>query len=148
DRRWMELKAAQMHSHRDFARDVLLAINAAASARPPNLVQEIRGSIIYATLNSLAANIPPELLSVLAQVGQHVRAEGYADLIGDPDTRAEAFIAIAGALSSQNKPREAKAAVEQALAAAETVADSRDKVELLFNTTANLIESGLAAHAV
>ncbi|WP_030609820.1 ATP-binding protein [Streptomyces fulvoviolaceus] len=135
DQRWMELKAGRTHSHRSFAQDVLLALDAAGSMTPPDLVQETCCSLVYATLGSLAGHVPPELLAILTAGGQFTTAEDYAALLGDPKARCLAYLAVSGAALRSGQSREAGAAADQALLAAKAVEDSTRKADLLARAT-------------
>jgi tetratricopeptide (TPR) repeat protein len=148
NRRWMQLKAIRTHSHRAFAQDVLLAIEAASSEQPSNLVELIRGSHIYATLTSLAANVPPEVLGVLAQLDQRAKAEGYADLISDPQKRSSAYCQIASALLPQGKLSEAKHIIDKALTMVRALNDSQPRAEALGGIASVLAEAGCTDQAV
>jgi tetratricopeptide (TPR) repeat protein len=142
DRRWMELQAARTHSHQAFARDVLLAIDAAVSEDPPNLVQQVRGSFIYATLTSLATNVPPQLLAVLVRLGQLSRGQGYAALIHDPEQRTVAYSGIAVALFEQEQWHEASRAIDQALTTAQAIPNDRRRAEVLAQVAGALAKAG------
>jgi tetratricopeptide (TPR) repeat protein len=148
ERRWMDLKAARTRSHRAFAQDVLLAIEAARCEQPPNLVQELRAFFIYATLSSTATYTPPEALGVLAQAGDVQRAENYAALIDDPIHRCRAYRAIVSALLRQGRTHEAAAAVEQALVAAQAIQRDIDKASALADVARTLIQAGQTDRAV
>ena len=115
---FMREKYARYGSHRSFAEDVLVAIRVAGNEETLDLVQEIRGSLVYATLGSLSTNIPPLALSVLVQCGQSARAQDYAALIHDPENRSSAFQLIGEALLAQQKVQEARQVLIQAILAA------------------------------
>jgi tetratricopeptide (TPR) repeat protein len=142
NKRWMDLKAARTHSHRAFAQDVLLAIDAAGAERPPNLAQEARGSLIYATLGSLAARVPTMALAVLARAGQVARAQGHAALIHDARQRTSAFCQISAALLRQGRAKEAAEAIDQALAAAELVQAGSSRASALTDVAWALAGAG------
>ncbi|MGK3938151.1 ATP-binding protein [Streptomyces caeruleatus] len=146
-RRWMELKAGRTHSHRSFARDVLLAIEAAGATTPRDLVEEACGSLVYATLGSLARNVPPELLAVLTTAGQFTTAEDYAALVGDPKARCTAYLAISEAALGRGQVRDAATAAGQALSAAKAVEDPVRRAELLARAAGALADLGRTAQA-
>jgi hypothetical protein len=133
-RRWMQLKAARSRSHRAFAQDVLFAIEAADAEDPPNLVQNIRASLIYATLGSVATNVDPKVLVALAQVGDPARAEGYASLSG-ASNRCNTYVQIAGVLVGQRE-HDALALLDRALATAQVVEDDLGRARALANVSA------------
>jgi tetratricopeptide (TPR) repeat protein len=142
DRPWMELQAARTHSHQAFARDILLAVDAADREDPPNFVQQARGSLIYATLTSLATNVPSNLLAVLVRLGQLSRANEYASLINDPHMRTNAYQEIALVLYEQDKLTEASRAIDQALTAAQAIPDDWLKAGALTQLACALAEAG------
>src|SRR5262249_43525442 len=55
---WMEAKLKETGSHRAFAEDVRLALEAARAEEPPDLPRLVRHSLIYSTLSELATTIP------------------------------------------------------------------------------------------
>ncbi len=138
---WMEAQLARTRAPFAYARDVELAIESARSARPVDLVQEIRCSFIYATFASLASSIPPQILGLLAGLGQVDRAEGYAALLGDPQARSGGYCQIAAALLRRNDQEGAVTVLERALAAAELVPQPAREV-VLAEVTAILAEAG------
>jgi len=77
-------KFARYGSYQSFASDVVLAIDTACAEKPSNMMQVVRGCLIYATLGSLVTNVPLEMLSALVMVGQVTRAMDFAILILDP----------------------------------------------------------------
>jgi tetratricopeptide (TPR) repeat protein len=146
--RWMDLKARRTHSHRSFAQDVLHAIDAAASEAPSNLLQEVRGSIIYATLASMATGVPSKVLGALAEVGQLSTAEGYAGLIADPRRRSRAYGEIALGLLRRGQTNAAKAITQQAITAAEVIKSTSAKAEALGAVASALAQAGQADQAL
>lgn len=148
DKRWMDLKSERTYSHRAFAEDVEVAIEVAESEEPTNWVQFIRGCLIYATLGSLATNVPPAALGVLAQVGQVARAQGYAMLMQDAEKRSQACRLIGEALLEQEEREEAIGVLTQALAAAEAVGDKQAKADALREIAQALAKAGERGRAV
>ena len=59
---FMRAKRFRTRSDTAFAADVEKALETAATEVPVNWVQLVRDSLVYATLGSLATNIPPEIL--------------------------------------------------------------------------------------
>jgi tetratricopeptide (TPR) repeat protein len=119
-RRWMRLQVTRTGSHHALARDVRQAIRVACSERPANLVQEVRGSLVYATVASRAATAPAEVLGVLASVGGIAGARRYMARIADPAGRGQAYREIAAELLRHPEVAEARLGREQALASAQT----------------------------
>ena len=103
----MEAKRVRTGSDRSFAGDVNLALQKAASPKPPNWPQLVRNSLLYATLGSLAADVPPHLLALLVQVGRVHQAEGYAALLLDTEQRSEAYQQISEALLAKGDSEQA-----------------------------------------
>jgi tetratricopeptide (TPR) repeat protein len=118
---FMQEKSSRFHSHGSFANDVELAITVALSEEPPNLIQIIRESLIYATLRSLATDVAPETLAALTQLGQFERARDYADLIQDAEKQSQAYRFIADALLSSGQRTSAQLILKQALEAANSI---------------------------
>ena len=83
NREWMEAKLRCFGSHQPFAADVDIAIQVASLETPLNIVQLIRNCLIFAVLGSLATNVPPVVLGVLARCGQTGTALGHAAMISD-----------------------------------------------------------------
>jgi hypothetical protein len=115
----MSAKFKHTHSHRAFAEDVALAITVAGSEQPPDVVQEVRGCLIYATLGTLAIYAPTELLSALARVGELERTLGLTSLIPGERERSLAYVDVAEGLLASNELEEAKYVLERALKTAE-----------------------------
>jgi tetratricopeptide (TPR) repeat protein len=147
DHRWMELRAARAGSYSAFAQDVLLMIEAAAGATPPNLAQQLRGLDIYVTLGSMAGSMPAEALGVLARAGQATLVEGYAELINDARTKSSAYCKIATALAGRGEVREAARAIRRAVAAAEAISSEELQVQALAQVAAAMASAGQAEQA-
>lgn len=126
-RPYMEQKNLRYGSHQLFAEDVLLAIKVAGSENPPDVIQEARGSLLYATLGSLSTNVPPVALGVLAQEGQLSKAQGLAALMQDPLNQSRAYQLIGEALLEQNKVQEAQSILTRAAAAATIISDLHER---------------------
>jgi tetratricopeptide (TPR) repeat protein len=119
---WMEAQFERVRSHSAFSADVDLAIEAAIKTiTPASFVQIVRNSLVYATLGSLAIKVPIAALAVLAQLGESDRAMAYARLIPEQHKKIEAFCLISMALARRNQISEARAILEQATGAADTI---------------------------
>ena len=127
DKPWMDVKFECTYSHHAFAEDVVLAIEVAGAEDPPNLVQVVRDCLIYATLGSLATNVPPWVMGVLSQVGQVAKARGYATLMQDAQKQSDAYRLIGEALLARKQLEEAKEVLGQAFAAAEAIGNKEYK---------------------
>jgi hypothetical protein len=135
---WMVAKLIAFHSHQPFSEDVALLIEVAGQEWPTNWVQLIRNCLIYATLGSLATNIPPEVIGMLAFTGQTAKALGYAHLIQDVEQRNFACASIVSALAERGKHLLKQGAVEKArdvigdaLAAMHVIEDDWAKAQVL-----------------
>lgn len=128
---YMREKYRRYASHRSFADNVLLSIEVAGSQKPPNLVQEIRGSILYAALGSLVSNVPTEMLAVLADIGQVATALGLAALIQKPEKQFEAYILISGVLLDQEQLIESNRVIIQALSVGKSIANFWSRIEAI-----------------
>ena len=91
---WFHLHAR--HSSMDiFARDALLAIDFAAHAEPPNLMEEMRCSVLYAHARSAPTIWDPAVYRALTMLRGPSDAESYASLLVNPNAKAKALAAIA-----------------------------------------------------
>lgn len=145
DKPWMEAKLALFQSHHRFKEDVTLAINAAGEETPVRWDQLVRGSLISASLRSMVAQVPPEVLGVLAQAGDPDRlaqARGYAALMTDRESQTEAYRLIGEALASQGRTDEAKEVLRQARAAAEAIGSVESRVSALGGVALALAQAG------
>ncbi|MCL4301570.1 MAG: hypothetical protein KJ077_38070 [Anaerolineae bacterium] len=145
---WMEAQFKRTFSHRAFADDVERAIAIAGEGEPPNLVQLIRHCLIYATLGELATHVPPEILGMLAQMGQVKRALGYASLMQDLGKRSASYRFIAEALLAQGDVAAAKEILDQAVQVAESIEHERWKAEALSGVAQALARAGEKERAV
>jgi tetratricopeptide (TPR) repeat protein len=137
---FMREKELRTYSHRSFASDVDLAIQAAESEEPANLVQIVRGSLIYATLGDMASNVLPEALDVLARLGQTRRALGISALIHDILNQSQAYQFVADALLAQGERDQAKDVLSKALALI-TRLDDPSKVFPLSDMAQSLVRA-------
>jgi len=148
DREWMELKRRRTGSHRSFAADVDLAFRAAEGEGVEGLPRLVQCALLSATLGSLAAQVPPEVLGVMARLGQAGRALDYARLMVDPRRKAEALRLIGLALWEQDKPEEAVAVLEEALEVAKTIEVPWAKAEALSSIASALARAGRLEEAL
>lgn len=142
DKPWMLAKLKHTHSHHSFSGDVSLAISVAGRQQPPDIVQEVRFCLIYATLGTLAIYLPPEALSALAQLGELERAIGLASLIPRERERSLAWIDIAHGLIASHQTESAKSVVERALETAKGMPDEWIRSELFAKVAAVLAQIG------
>jgi hypothetical protein len=150
---WMDAKFKQTYSHRAFAEDVELSIKmAAADESPEGLVTLMRNCLIFATLISSATNVPPEILAILAQVGETHRALGYAVLIEDKSRQCDAYLRIAEVMINQGEREAARESLSKALAAAEGINNDKStekghSLEALSQALAQLDDRNLISRA-
>lgn len=139
---FMQEKQVRTGSHRSFAENVALAIEVASGEIAPNLLQVIRCSVIYATLGSMATNIPPEALTVLVQRGLVSRSLSVAGLMQDPEKQSQAYLLIGEALFAQQQVEEAYSVLRQALKTIEEIGDKQKQVEILSRAVKAFITIG------
>lgn len=140
---WMDAQFKRTFSYHAFADDVERVIAVAGAEEPPNLVQIIRGCLIYTTLGGIATDVPPEIFGVLAQVGQVERTLDYAALMQDAEKRSEAYRQIGLALLARGEKRVARVALGQALVAAEALEDEWQKAQVLGEMAQLLAKVGM-----
>jgi tetratricopeptide (TPR) repeat protein len=141
-RPFMQEKYRREGSHRHFAEDVALAIGAANGEEPSNVAQEVRGSLIYATLSSLATSIPPEALATLTLLGQAAKAYALTMMLPDPLKQSRACRLIGEALLARNDLEEAHRAFNHSLAIAETIKNVEEKTSALMELAPILAQVG------
>jgi hypothetical protein len=95
-------KLGRYDSHHSFIQDVKLAIDAAYSEEIPNLLQLIRGSLIYSTVRAHATDVPSELFWVLILLGEEKKSLDFAEL-RDRQSQMKAYQMIGEALLKRGK---------------------------------------------
>jgi hypothetical protein len=115
---WIEARSQQSTYHAP-AGDVQLVIEAAQSEQPPNLTQEVRHSLIYATLGSFTTRLTPEGFNLLAQFGADKEARAIASLLQDDESRLKAQIAVGTGLLARGEGDIARSELRQAMRIAE-----------------------------
>jgi hypothetical protein len=146
-KRWMQLKAVRTGSHRSFAADMLLAADTAACEDPPNLAEEFRCSLAYATLGSLVARLPVNTLGIYARLGQLTKAMDYSSLIPDIAQRSAAYCSISHALAQESASEQAISVAMLAVAAAERIEDLPEQVPAMIGVAEVLGQAGDRAQA-
>jgi tetratricopeptide (TPR) repeat protein len=147
----MWAKLDRFGTYQPFAQDLLLALAAAESEQPPNLVEEVRASWACSTLKELSGDVPPEALGVLTRMGKAVRARGFASLIRDGAQRSRAFRFIGMALIDQGDVGPATEMFQLALEAAREYQDGivvGVKDEVLREASAALRQVGCSGGSV
>lgn len=128
---WKAARLQQTSSLLAFAGDVELAIATSESEAAPDLVQIARGSLIYATLTTIAERLPPVALRALAHSGRPQLARDYAALVKDPGDQAKAYLMIADALVD-TAPALAGEVLEVAGLAAGRIRQASDRCDVLL----------------
>jgi tetratricopeptide (TPR) repeat protein len=137
DQAWMKARFARTLSHRAFAEDLEVAIEAAAKENPPNLLQHFKACFLHATLRSVSSEAPVASLEVLVRLGRHTperlseyvsQAMGYAALISWQPTRCEATRVIAKPLFDLGDCAGARAAFGEAINILEELEPDYQKV--------------------
>jgi tetratricopeptide (TPR) repeat protein len=114
-RSYMLEKRTRFGSDRAFVADLGLALDAAAGEPRPNLVQEVRLSLIQATLGTAASDVPAEALGALAWVGETARALDHIAIIQDDWRKVMAYELVCEALLAHGPPAQAAAEVRRGL---------------------------------
>lgn len=145
-------KYSRFDSHRPFVRDLLLTLQVTDSEDPPDLVQEVRVNLIYATLGSLASNVPLEALEALAQIGQIDKAVDIAASMHGKfgeTKQLDAYYRIIEVLlaNEQTEKVRLQMVVNKALAIALTIEDPIIKVSALERIIRLLARVGEHARA-
>ncbi|MBE7468959.1 MAG: hypothetical protein DPW09_03360 [Anaerolineae bacterium] len=145
---WMDAQFKRTFSHRAFADDVERAIAVAGAEEPLNLVQVIRNCLIYATLGELATSVPPEILGVLAQVGQVEAALGYASLMQEAEKKIKGNCLIGQTLLSRGDLVAARRVYIQTLEIVVGIKDDVLKANTLCNIAPSLVQVGVVDQAL
>ena len=139
---WMDAQFEHAYSYMAFSSHTELAIILAEAETPPNIVQIARNSLIYATIGSLANNIPLVALKVLTAMGRWEEAQGYATLMPSVADRCEALCQIGLALMGQHKMAEARASFARAVRDAESTDNQAAKAQQLAKVAKALAQTG------
>jgi tetratricopeptide (TPR) repeat protein len=136
-----------------FLHDVMRAWHLASTAadgsepelREADLMLEVRYAIITASLNSLAKNIWPELLSALVEKGVWTVAQGltYARQAPDPDQKLEALASLVPSLEGQAR----EDILGEALEEGQLIDDSR-QAEVLKELALRFVREGCLEEAL
>jgi len=114
---FMQAKRIREGSHRAFAANVSLAITLSGDETPPDLVSQIRNAVLYATLGTVANNIPGEILASVAFSGKADDALDMAVLISDAQRRSSACFLIAKTLLKSGDTKNLTSALNRGLTA-------------------------------
>jgi tetratricopeptide (TPR) repeat protein len=142
DKPWMDLKRERTASQRAFAQDVEVALQAAAAGQPPNVMQEVRCSLIFATLGGLATSSPPIALAVLAYAGQLETARGLAALMQDRIRQVEAYLGMAAALRGRGRTAAAQSMLNDLPALADSIENASTRSAYLARVSRALAQQG------
>lgn len=130
------------------ARDLELMIEVASSREPPDLLQEVRGALIYSTLISLTTNVPLEILDALARAGQVTKAQGFISLIQREKDQVEAYYLLGITLLEQKQIEKARETLLMASSIAEKLPNDYEKVDRQLRLARTLIDADQNAEAV
>jgi tetratricopeptide (TPR) repeat protein len=114
-RSYMLEKRSRFGSDRAFVADLGLALDAAAAEPRPNVVQEVRLSLIQATLGTAASDVPAEALGALAWVGETARALDHIAIFQADWRKVLAYELVCEALLAHGPPEQAAAEVRHSL---------------------------------
>lgn len=101
DAEWYQARRAQSGSPRRFGDDVERALRLARAAPAPDPARIARFTLLAATATSVASNVSPELLGLLARLGGARSAWDYARFLADPLRRRRAYLLIGDALTRE-----------------------------------------------
>jgi tetratricopeptide (TPR) repeat protein len=124
-RSYMLEKRSRFGSDRAFVADLGLALDAAAAELRPNLVQEVRLSLIQATLRTAASDVPAEALGALAWLGETARALDHIAIIQDDWRKVMACELVCEALLAHGLPEQAAAEVRRGLEIVSKMSDEK-----------------------
>lgn len=99
NKQWLDFHLQYLGGYRFFFENINLAIRAATSESPPNMLQMTRLCLIHSQLITPA---PPLIISILAQVGQMVRARSMAANIYNALDRCWAYTLLVKALAGSD----------------------------------------------
>ena len=115
---WIEARS-EGGTYADPADDTRQVIEIASAENPPNIIQEVRHSLIYANLGSFTTSLLPDAFQLLAQLGADEQARSLAALLPDDQSRVTAEIAIGRGLLARGERDIARSTLKQALRRAE-----------------------------
>ena len=130
---FVQAKLAFTGSVYAVAQDIELVIEVSKDEKPPNWVQLIRNSLLFAKLITWTANAPATLLAALTQLGKGRMACGYAALIQDPVQRSNAYLVIAEALMYRSEKKVAAEMLEEALEVADRISGGEEEKDIVIS---------------
>ncbi|WP_152918101.1 ATP-binding protein, partial [Ardenticatena maritima] len=152
---WYRASRTYDPSRHLFAADVERALTMAEERVPTGAVdtlpQVVAWSLLYATVRTLATNVPLEALEAMVLLGEHERALRYAALITDPEQQADAYRRMALTLLTHDVPNataRARQILQNALAAAEKIERYRDRAHALATIAQAFVQLGDTNHAL
>ncbi len=128
---WMRAQLNHASSYRTFAGNISLVIRSLTQQRPTAIIRLVRAYYVYGTLHHLAADIPPELLGLMARIESVGKALDFAELMRDMIQQSKAYLLISYVLLERGKQQQALSLLKRARMAAESIADRRDRDERL-----------------
>jgi tetratricopeptide (TPR) repeat protein len=141
-RDWYVAQTDYDPSRRTYVRDVERATMAAEDLGVDGVPGVVAWSLLYGTLASMAASIPPEALEGLMLVGKEEQVLRYAELITEPQQQIDAYQKIGELWRAHDQPTEAKAAFLRAREAAQQIGEKINRARTLGSIAANLTMVG------
>ena len=139
DRPWQDAHVAHAGSYAGFAKDVALAIDMAAARFPADVVELWRCVLISVRIRAASSRLTTGIIRLLAQLGRHQTAMGWAALAEDGQQRSRNYLAIAEVLYERRQIDPALTALRQALVAARAEEPGRSR-EHAFAAVGTLAE--------
>ena len=122
--------------------EITIALDLNAAQDDPDLTAALRLARRRDYLADRNANIPTQLPAVWATLGQHIRAEALARSITNPDARAWALVAVAGALAQAGHDHRAASVAAQAEATARFIPSLNVRARALVAVAGALAQVG------
>lgn len=141
-------------SLRRYALDLDLARRAVIEAAGSDIAALARSlprlwqySLLRCSLTSQIDKWPTELFTALVALGRSAEARDRAELLSDPERRAEVLLAIGHALLERGAPEEAVAVWRGARKAIDAISDARQRTERLCELATAFTKAGCALEA-
>jgi hypothetical protein len=116
-REWMEHKRTRLGSDASFFTDVELALESARRRRPAAIAQEVKASLVLATLGSRGERLGAPVMRLLTRLGRFDEALQHIRIM-PPSLRSRAYAAVSDALLKNGDAERALDMAREALSAA------------------------------
>ena len=140
-REWLEAQTTFDPSRRTYADSLDWALRAAETG-PGELPALLPLTLLRATVDVLAGQVPTAALEVMARLGEGDRAEAYASLQRDPLARCQALCRIAAGRSQRGDSFGARATLLRARRESGGVWPPAARVEMLCDIARALSQGG------